>query len=177
MTSVCLSLLVLLPQCHHWQLCMFMHQLLLWLAVASTSVGLPGVPGQKVEFPAPSLTPVNTTMGVAGFSVAAFSISRLPVVTQAYSNFPMGSPQVSFLFQIGTPHRYFLLVLWCLLSVGKPFLFAPLQPLENTHGRYMCFMILVCGPYRHILSSDACLFFVKRVAILMLQCATWMTSS
>ena len=83
---------------------------------------------------------------------------------QAYANYAMGSPQVGFFFRVEPPTVlyitslvsvlvsafYFQVHCWMPYSPlgAQPFEFAPLQPLEFTHGRHMCNLVMVISPHQ-----------------------------
>ena len=75
---------------------------------APTSIGLLGVLGWQDELPPPPLIPVDTLRAVGGFVTMPqqkpSSQISLAYVTQTYTSYTMGPPQVSFLFQSTASH-------------------------------------------------------------------------
>ena len=134
-----------------------------WVTTAPSLMGLPTTLGQDGVVLLPHLIPRCSGGVIAHESVPQQQPpSSMPL--QAYVNYAMYSPQVGFFLRVEPPTILYIL---CLLSVlvsafyfqvpcrmpystlGAQLLgFAPLQPLEFTHGRHMCNLIVVIGPYQ-----------------------------
>ena len=149
------------------------------VAVASTSGGLPGVLGWQDELPPPSFISKDTMKGIAGFLQCSSNNFHLKWVQLACCH--SGLCQLchgSFLGEVfffrvePLPHIlcwslfwhffFYFLILMCLQltpTCAQPFGFAYCSSLEHTHGRHICYQLLICGPYRSAQSRFPTHFF------------------
>ena len=124
---------------------------------------LPTALGQHDVVLPPLLTP-RCFGGVLG--LASMPQQQLPssMPLQSYANYAMGSPQVGFFFRVEPPTICILYVwclFWCLLSTFRCHAGCHVHPwglshwglhhcnpLEFTHGRHMCNLVMVIGPHQ-----------------------------
>ena len=89
------------------------------------------------------------------------NVFSFPVVNQPHASCDICLPQVSFIFRVEPSHN---ILCWCLLwwlisnlrfwcgcslhQWGSTISVCMTNPLEHTHGRHMCLLVLVLGPWR-----------------------------
>ena len=131
------------------------------VTVAPSLMGLPATLGQSEVVLPPPLMPRGSG-GVIGLTsvLQQEPASSMPLL--AYANYAMGSPQVGFFSELSLPPFCILYVwcpFWCLLSTFRCQVgchihlwglnhwgFHHCNPLEFTHGRHMCNLVMVIGP-------------------------------
>ena len=131
------------------------------VTMALSLMGLPASLGQYEVF----LPPPLMTRGSRGVTDLASVLQQQPpslMPLLAYANYAMGSPQVGFFFRVEPPTILYIICLvsilvsafyfqvpsWMLYSpIGaQPLGFDHCNPLEFTHGRHMCNLVMVIGP-------------------------------
>ena len=159
--SLCLKLLWVLPlPIHRWLLCAPEHHSSLWQVCL--------LPNDIGSARCGSATKVDSEGHNEGFfwpcQCATVMSTSVPDALQAYANYIMGPPQVSFSFKVEPPwilcnELCFWFLLWCLLSAFRFPCGCPVHLLGLNHwglqlhnsswftiGRHMCLMVMVCDP-------------------------------
>ena len=131
------------------------------VTVASSLMGLPTMLDHDVVL-LPPLIP-RCSGGVLGLTSVPQQQASSSMPLQAYANYTMGAPQVGFFFRVELPPFYISYVwclFWCLLSTFRcqagchihpweinHWGLHPCNPLEFTHGRHICNLVMVIGPH------------------------------
>ena len=122
--------------------------------------GLPATLGQRDVVLLPPLT-LRCPKGIIFLASVPQQQPPSLMPLQAYANYAMGSPQAGFFFRVEPPIICILYVwclFWCLLSIFRCHAgchihpqglncwgFHHCNPLEFTHGRHLCNLVMVIG--------------------------------
>ena len=131
------------------------------VTMAASLMGLPTMLGQHDVVLPPPLT-LRGSGGVLGHASVPQQQPPSLMPLQACANYAMGSPQVGFFSELSLPPfciLYIWCLLWCLLSTFGCHAGCHIHPwglnhgglhhcnpLEFTHGRHMCHLVMVISP-------------------------------
>ena len=138
--------------------------LLSLVTMAPSLMGLPATSGQHDVVLSPLLTP-RCSRSVVGLATVLQQQPLFQMSLQAYANYAIGPPLVGFSFRVEPPTVLYLSMIdvcsgVCILLSGAMmdavFTYERLNhwglhhcnPLELTHGRHMCNLLMVIGPHQ-----------------------------